>query len=174
MADDVFGFVLHPVDLAVNKVVAAADRSVARDMIDLLTVHDHVLPLGAAALAAVGRAMGWTPEGMLAEIRRHVSSVSRDDYAQLAMSEPLDIGATVSRLRAILIEADAFVRKMPPGSEGFVFLKDGAAVQPDPALLEQYARHEGRRRGHWPTSSEIGSAMLDRHVGQPKTSLDES
>ena len=162
--DDVFGYMLHPVDLAVNKVAAAADRSVARDMIDLLTVHDRVLALGTAVLAAVGRAVGWTPEGMLAEIRRHVSSISREDYAQLATSAPFDIDAAVVRLRAIIGEADVFVRRMPPGCEGMLFLLDGHPVQPDPAHLDRYRRHAGKRRGHWPSSSDIGSAMLERYI----------
>jgi hypothetical protein len=162
--DDVFGYMLHPVDLAVNKVAAAADRSVARDMIDLLTVHDRVLSLGAAVLAAVGRAMGWTPEGMLAEMLRHVSSISRQDYAQLATATPFDIDVAVVRLRAIIGEADDFVRRMPPGSEGALFLLDGRPVLPDPAHLDRYAKHVGKRRGHWPSSSDIGSAMLERYV----------
>jgi len=45
--DPLFGFVLHPVDLAMNKVMAAAGRREVRDLVDLLTLHEHVLPLGA-------------------------------------------------------------------------------------------------------------------------------
>lgn len=162
--DEVFGYALHPVDLAVNKVAAAADRHVARDMIDLLTVHDRVLPLGAAALAAVGKAMGWTPEGMLAEIRRHLGSLSRDAFAQLATVQPVDASASVVRLRAIVAEAEAFVRKMPPGTEGVLFLREDLPVEPDPEHLDRYQRHCGQRRGHWPSSPEIGSAMLERYT----------
>lgn len=33
--DDLFGYVLHPVDLATNKVSAAADRREPRDIVDL-------------------------------------------------------------------------------------------------------------------------------------------
>jgi hypothetical protein len=164
VSDELFGYMLHPVDLAVNKVAAAADRSVARDMIDLLTVHDSVLPLGAAVFAAVGRAAGWTPEGMLAEIRRHISSISREDYAQLAVAVPLDVDAAVMRLRAVAGEAEAFVRQMPPGCEGVLFLSDGRPVQPDPAQLDKYTKHAGKRRGHWPSSPDIGSAMLERYA----------
>jgi hypothetical protein len=35
--DELFGYVLHPVDLATNKAAAAADRRVPRDIIDLVT-----------------------------------------------------------------------------------------------------------------------------------------
>ena len=37
--DELFGYVLHPVDLATNKASAAADRRVPRDIVDLVTIH---------------------------------------------------------------------------------------------------------------------------------------
>ena len=52
---------------------------------------------------------------------------------------------------------------MPAGKEGLLFLQEGRVVQPDPARLGDYAEHAGGRHGHWPSSSEIGSAMLDRY-----------
>jgi hypothetical protein len=69
--DELFGYVLHPADLATNKAAAAANRRVPRDIIDLVTIHNNILPLGAVVTAAVGRFPGMTPEEMLAEIRRH-------------------------------------------------------------------------------------------------------
>jgi hypothetical protein len=77
--------------------------------------------------------------------------------------EPVDAGAVSRDLRAALKEAEAFVRRMPPGKEGLAFLKDGRVVRADPARLEEYTEHAGRRGGHWPSSSEITSAMLDRY-----------
>jgi hypothetical protein len=62
--DELFGYVLHPVDLAANKASAAADR---RDIFDLVTVHENILPLGAVLSAAVGKFPGVTPEEMLAD-----------------------------------------------------------------------------------------------------------
>lgn len=70
MKDEVFGYVLHPVDLATNKVAAAYGRREPRDVVDLLTAHDRILPLGAAIWAAAGKALGFTPEGIVNEIRR--------------------------------------------------------------------------------------------------------
>ncbi len=60
-----------------------------------------------------------------------------------------------------LEEVDIFVRAMPSGKEGIAFLKGSEPVQPDPESFGSYVEHAGRRRGHWPSSSEIGSAMLD-------------
>ena len=73
---------------------------------------------------------------------------------------PVDAGAVPWRLRDVLEKADTFVRAMPAGREGLLFLKDGATVQPDADNLAAYTAHGGSRRGFWPSSSEIGSAMV--------------
>ncbi len=50
--DETFGYVLHPVDLAANKAMAAAGRQEPRDAVDLLMINDRILPLG---FCGVGR-----------------------------------------------------------------------------------------------------------------------
>lgn len=45
--DETFGYILHPADLATNKVAAAYGRREPRDIVDLLAIHDGILPLGA-------------------------------------------------------------------------------------------------------------------------------
>ncbi|MEQ1617567.1 MAG: hypothetical protein ABL883_04385 [Terricaulis sp.] len=52
---------------------------------------------------------------------------------------------------------------MPTAKVGRLFLKDGKVVQPDPDRLGDYVEHEGRRRGHWPSSPEIAAAMMERY-----------
>ena len=131
-------------------------------MLDLLTIHDRLVPLGAVISAAVAKAPGFSPESLIAEIRRN-ARYRQDDYADLALTEPIDAGAVAQRLRAALADAENFVRAMPAGKEGLLFLKDGQVVQPDPTKLDDYVEHAGRRHGHWPSSSEISSAMLDRY-----------
>jgi hypothetical protein len=128
-------------------------------VLDLLYIHERHLPLGPIVWAAVEKAPGFTPEGLIAEIRRN-ARYRADEYAALAMAEPLDGGKVAQRFRAALDEAETFVRSMPAGKEGLLFLKDGKPVQPDPERLELYVEHEGQLSGHWPSSSEIGSAML--------------
>jgi hypothetical protein len=73
----------------------------------------------------------------------------------------------MTRLREALREAEAFVMRMPTDKAGLLFLKDGHVVQPDPERLTAYQTHAGRRRGHWPGSSEIGAAMLERYNKPP-------
>jgi hypothetical protein len=163
--DPLFGYVLHPADLATNKASAAADRRVPRDIVDLLTIHETILPLGAVIAAAVGRFPGMTPEEMLADIRRH-STFTPDEFQALAMEEPVDPRALHKRIKAMLTDAEAFIAGLPSDAVGVVFLEGEKVVQPDLAALERYQRHAGARRGHWPSSSEIGRAMLERYRGK--------
>jgi hypothetical protein len=160
--DELFGYVLHPTDLATNKASAAAARRVPRDIVDLVTIHEGILPLGAVITAAVGRFPGMTPEEMLSEIRRH-STFTADEFQALATEKPLDIKQTHKQIKAMLDDAEAFIRRLPSDAVGVLFLKDGHVVQPDPDRLDDYMTHAGARRGHWPSSSQIGTAMLERY-----------
>ena len=72
----------------------------------------------------------------------------------------------MTRLRKLLDEADAFVARMPTEKAGLLFLQAGKVVQPDPDRIESYQTHAAQRRGLWPSSSEISTAMLERY-GRP-------
>ena len=167
MKDETFGYILHPLDLAANKVAAAYGRREPRDVVDLLTIHDRILPLGAVIWASVGKAIGFTPEGVINEIRR-TARYTAEDFRRVASDPPVDPAETMMRLREVLAEAEAFVAKMPTEKAGLLFLKDGHIAQPDPARLDDYQNHAGTRRGQWPTSVEISSAMLERYNQSPK------
>jgi hypothetical protein len=52
--------------------------------------------------------------------------------------------------------------------EGLLFLKDGQPVRPDPKNLAGYTELAGRRGGYWPSSPEIGSAMVHDDTHDPK------
>jgi hypothetical protein len=167
--DELFGYVLHPIDLATNKAMAAAGRRKPADAVDLLTIHNHILPLGAVIWAAVDKAPGYTPEGLIAEIRRNAVRYREEDLKAVPSNEVLDPKIFHSHLRAVLDEAEAFVSRMPTEKAGLLFLKDGKVVQPDPDHLDAYATHAGHRRGHWPTSMEISAAMFEYYKKNPPT-----
>ena len=159
--DPEFGYVLHIADLAVNKLMAAASRREPRDVVDLVQIHERHLPLGAIVWAAVVVAPGFTPEGLLAELRRN-ARFAPEDYARIRAEPPIDGGTLAANLRRAIEEAEAFVAAMPTEAIGRLFLKDGIPVQPDPARLADYLSHEPERRGHWPTAPDITSAMLEK------------
>ena len=160
--DETFGYMLHPVDLATNKLLAAAGRREPRDVVDLLTIHDRILPVGAVVWAAVGKALGFTPEGLINEVRR-LCRYTEADFRRLASDPPVDPVSTMTRLRQVLDDADAFVARMPTDKAGLLFLEAGNVVQPDPDRLDGYQTHAGARRGQWPSSADITRAMLERY-----------
>ncbi|MBV9757207.1 MAG: hypothetical protein JO047_09150 [Alphaproteobacteria bacterium] len=165
--DELFGYRLHVADLATNKALAAASRREPRDVLDLLHVHERHLPLGPVIWAAVAKDPGYTPESLIGEIRRN-ARYRADDYADLQLTGPVDAADTARRLQDALDQADAFMRTMPAGREGLLFLRNGVPVQPDPGELASYTEHAGQRRGHWPASAEIASAMLNSGATGPQ------
>jgi hypothetical protein len=164
--DLTFGYILHPADLAMNKVMAAAGRREVRDLVDLVTINETILPLGAVIWAAVEKSPGFTPEGLIAEIRRNANYPAAD-WRALQTTEPIDAKDILTRLRKALEEAEAFVTRMPTDKMGLLFIRDGEIKQPDPARLGTYETHAGQRRGHWPTNAEITAAMFARFYNKP-------
>jgi hypothetical protein len=160
--DELFGYVLHPVDLATNKAAAAADRREPRDLVDLVTIHKTILPLGAVICAAVGRFPGQSPEEMLSDITRH-SRFTAEEFSALAMAPPADVSGLHRSIREMLEEAGRFISRIPSDAVGFVFLREEKTVQPDLDALEKYQRHAGASGGVWPSSTAISSAMLEHY-----------
>jgi hypothetical protein len=119
--DAEFGYVLHVVDLAVNKLMAAATRREARDIVDLMAIHARHLPLGAIVWAAVDVAPGFTPEGLLAELRRNARH-EQEAFRRLKADPPIDGGAVMTRLRCAIEDAERFVAAMPTASAGQIYL----------------------------------------------------
>jgi hypothetical protein len=64
-------------------------------------------------------------------------------------------------------DAERFIGEIPSDDVGFVFLDGGKPVQPDLGALNRYQRRSGARRGVWPSSSRIASAMLEGYQNPP-------
>lgn len=163
--DDLFGYVLDPVDLATNKASAAADRREPRDIVDLVTIHENILPLGAVICAAVGRFPGQSPEEMLSDITRH-SRFTAEEFRVLATERTLDVPGLHRCIRGMLEAAARFIAGIPSDAVGYVFLDRDKPVQPAIDAFGKYQRRAGARGGVWPSSAEISRAMLERY-GKP-------
>ena len=160
--DELFGYVLHPIVLATNKASAAADRREPRDIVDLVTIHETILPLGAVVAAACGKFVGTTPEEMLAEITRH-SRFTAEEFQVLATEHPIDVRGLHRRIRSMIEDAETFIAKLPSDAVGVIFMEDERPVQPDLNALDKYQRRAGAPSGLWPSSSDIMRAMLERY-----------
>jgi hypothetical protein len=116
--------------------------------------------------ASAGKALGFTPEGIINEIRR-TARYRAEDFRRIASDPPVDPGATMTSFREALAKAEAFVTQIPTDKVGLLFLKGEHVVQPDPSRLGDYQTHAGKKRGQWPSSVEISSAMLERYKKPP-------
>ena len=103
---------------------------------------------------------------MLAEITRH-SRFTAEEFRVLATERPLDISDVHRRIRNMIEDAERFISTIPSDDVGFVFLDGDKPVQPDRDHFGKYQRRSGARRGVWPSSSNITSAMLDSYVKPP-------
>lgn len=164
--DPLFGYRLHPIDLAINKLFAAAGRSEPRDIYDLMVIHETVAPLSVIVWAGVEKSPGFTPEGLVAEVRRNLMH-PLSAWQEVAADAPLDPKDITDKVRSALAAAEAFAARMPTHKMGALFLdRDGRVVEPDPSRLSDYVEHRGERRGHWPSSHEIAQAMFATLYGE--------
>ncbi|MFQ6046921.1 MAG: nucleotidyl transferase AbiEii/AbiGii toxin family protein [Gemmatimonadales bacterium] len=129
--DELGGLLLHPVDLAINKVLTLAGRDEARDFVDILFVHQRVLRLAALCWAAVGKDPGYTPLSLLELLKRR-GRYRPEDFARLDLAEPFDLVAGKQVWLAALEEAEAFVRSRPPDEIGCLYFSEerGTFVMP--------------------------------------------
>ena len=148
---DVAGYTLHPIDLAINKLLALAGRDEPRDFLDILDLHSRTLPLGALCWAAAGKDPGFTPFALL-EILRRRGKYHPEDFARLNLVDSVDLPGLKVLWLAALLDADAFVRRRPPGEVGCLYYSPSLArfVAPAPSELGDAIPHYGRPGGVLP------------------------
>jgi hypothetical protein len=152
--DSLGGWLLHPIDLAINKVLALAGRDEPRDYVDVMYVHRQVLPLAAMAWAAPGKDPGLTPLSLLELLRRH-GRYRAEDFARLRLTQPFELETARADWLRALSEADEFVRQRPPDEAGCLYYshdKERFVVpRPDVGLVQQgITPHFGRPGGVLP------------------------
>jgi hypothetical protein len=151
------GLILHPFDLATNKVLALVGRVEARDWIDVLECCRRIQPLGYLAWAACGKDPGFSPTAILEQAGRTVR-YSRAEIEALSFDEPVPDPAELSKTwHTLLDEARVVVATLPAEEAGkCVLMRDGALFQAGPATLRtslagnEIVFHAGRIRGALP------------------------
>ena len=151
------GLVLHPFDLATNKVLALVGRLEVRDWIDVIACHEALQPLGYLAWAACGKDPGFTPSGILAQARRS-SRYTDTELSALAFEGPTPTGADLGRRwHTALGSAEGIVAAIPTEHVGAaVITMRGELFIDDVTGLEhaltrgEVEFHHGRIGGAWP------------------------
>lgn len=152
--DERVGFLLHPVDLAVNKVLALAGRDEPRDVLDAVHLHRHVLPLGALCWAACGKDPGFTPLSILDLLRRR-GRVRPEDLERLDLAVPIDLQALKREWLEALDAAEAYVATLPPDEIGCLYYSAAQRAFVDPREVTGAVPHFGRPGGVLPRIEEI-------------------
>lgn len=150
--DDRVGFLLHPVDLAVNKVLALAGRDEPRDVIDVLHLHRHVLALGALCWAACGKDPGFTPLSLLELLKRR-GRIRPEELARLDLVEPIDVRGIKSAWIEALDSVEPFVASLPPDEIGCLYYSPSSRAFVDPRTVDDAQPHFGRPGGVLPRVS---------------------
>jgi hypothetical protein len=148
---DIAGYTLHPIDLAVNKLLAVAGRDEPRDFLDIIDLHARTLSLGALCWAGAGKDPGFTPFSLLELLRRR-GRYHHEDFARLHLVEPIDLHALKARWLDALSDANAFVRSRPPSEAGCLYYSPSLArfVAPGSGGPADAVPHYGRPGGVLP------------------------
>ena len=108
VADERCGYRMHPLDVAVNKVLALVGRNEPRDYVDILVADEGLLSLGALCWAAPGKDPGFTPLSLLEMLRRR-GRHRPEELRRLSVVEPLEPVALKQRWLTALDAAEAFI-----------------------------------------------------------------
>jgi len=155
VSDPILGWRLHLFDMAVNKALALAARTVTRDYIDILELS-RIYPLEAIVWAACGKDEGFSPLLLLSMMRRFakieagtVDKIKARDLDPIEMKkEWIEISCHAES--EITRVADAMV-DMPIG---VAFVNENG----EPGWIGQNPDlkiHLGSLRGCWPTLSAV-------------------
>jgi len=147
--DERVGFLLHPVDLAVNKVLALAGRDEARDVLDTLHLQRHVLPLGSLCWAACGKDPGFSPLSLLELLRRR-GRILPEDLARLELARPVDLHEVKREWLEALDSVEPFVDSRPADEVGCLYYSPARQEFVDPREVEDALPHFGRPGGVLP------------------------
>lgn len=154
------GLVLHPFDLATNKVLALAGRLEIRDWIDLITCHERIQPLGYLAWAACGKDPGFSPLTILEQAGRSGHYTTAELEGLAFDGPPPDLAELLRKWHFILGEAREIIAALPAAQVGTCVLqRRGDLYRENPAQLrrdlaaDSLVFHAGRIRGAYPQMS---------------------
>jgi hypothetical protein len=111
------GAMLHPIDLAINKLVALANRREPRDLVDAIFADAHILPFSALVWAVVDKNPGLNPASYLEQFRRR--TLTPEDAAYLRFTGAYRVDEAAAHFRRMVEATDVFIasnRHREPGA----------------------------------------------------------
>ncbi len=101
------GVMLHPIDLAINKLVALANRREPRDVVDVIFADTHILPFPALVWAVVEKNPGLNPSSYLEQFRRR--TLTPEDAAYLRFTGAYSVEDAAQHFRRMIAATDTFI-----------------------------------------------------------------
>lgn len=164
VGDEDFGYRLSIVDLAVNKVIAAASRREPRDLVDLRLVA-RVVPMWNAICAAPGKDASLTPGGVLNMIRRNAQYTAAQIEDAAILPEGVDAATFARSVRSLLVGAEAGLADIPRGSEGFLLVDArGEPLALPPKAGQSWTRREAVQGPPWPSGPAVDNAIIAKVI----------
>jgi hypothetical protein len=114
------GFRLHPLDLAINKVLALAGRDEPRDFLDVIYVHRNYLSIGSLCWAAAGKDPGFSP-AMLVEMLARKGRYRAEDFSGLSLASKPDIADLKRTWLEAIAAARQLARDLPSQDAGCLY-----------------------------------------------------
>jgi hypothetical protein len=151
--NDDIGYYLHPIDLCINKVLTLAGRNEPRDFLDVQYCCETRLPLGALCWAACGKDPGFSPESLLALLRRR-GRFQPDDFQRLNLNVEINQQELKQKWLSWLDEAEQFISRASPEDVGCLFYDKSRKlfVQPEESFDKNIVvPHFGKPGGVLPT-----------------------
>ena len=172
--DDVLGWRLHHLDLVTNKVLACAQRREPRDYVDLATVHGAGVPIWAAAWAAVGKQVAFTPHELLDRIS-HTNSFAQDEMDRVVSLVPLSASEIARAVMDGVEEARAVLPSLDPRTAGrFLLGSDGLWMPGGAPPVRTVAPRPGPVWFEFPALDDrLVSAMADAVTPDPPGPTDD-
>ena len=147
----VAGYLLHPIDLAINKLLALVGRDEPRDFLDIMFAHTEILSLGALCWAAAGKDPGFTPPLLLSLLKRRGRN-RPEDLARLHLRTKPDVTDLKRAWLNALDNAEAFVTARPAIELGCLYYSRGRGTfVSDPSNASDIVLHRGQPGGSSPS-----------------------
>jgi len=140
------GYMLHPVDLAINKLLALVGRDEIRDYVDIHDVISNTLPLGAMCWAAAGKDPGFTP-ALLLDLLKRRGKYQPADLKRLDLVESLDLRDLKVAWLDALQDAEEFIKSCNPDETGCLYYSKERDIYPTGACRQCYTSLRSTWRG---------------------------
>ncbi len=154
VADAIFGWRLHEVDLAVNKILALAGRREPRDLMDVVAADARGLYFDALVWAAPGIDPGFNPLMILEEIARNARVLTPERLGlEIATAVAFDPVALKQQLLTLLRSAEAAFETFDPKTVGSICVDDAGRIKrPELAAIQAGGLkcHRPVAGGAWP------------------------